>query len=211
MSAKLPYVAQPGIVKKVLEKARDAKTPDRFTVDFLETKLGCRGGNYRQFIPLAKKLGLLNSDGTPTDIYKAFRNPTSSKAAIAEAIKIGYRELFDRNEYAGGANKDEFKGLVVEVTGLDAKDPVFALICRTFDALKSLADFEQKLTKTPTTDAAEAVGEESANGAANSQREGSGELDLRLSYTLNLVLPKTDDPAVFSAIFKSLREHLLRK
>jgi hypothetical protein len=74
MSTKLPYVAQPGIVKKVLEKARDAKTPDRFTVDFLETKLGCRGGNYRQFIPLAKKLGLLNSDGTPTNIYKAFRN-----------------------------------------------------------------------------------------------------------------------------------------
>jgi len=119
--------------------------------------------------------------------------------------------LFDRNEYAGGANKDEFKGLVVEVTGFDAKDPVFALICRTFDALKSLADFEQKLTKTQNADAVEVAAEESANGTANSQREGNRELDLRLSYTANLVLPKTDDPAVFSAIFRSLREHLLRK
>lgn len=211
MSSKLPYVAQPGIVKKVLEKARDAKTPDRFTVDFLETKLGCRGGNYRQFIPLAKKIGLLNSDGTPTDIYKAFRNPTSSKAAVAEAIKIGYRELFDRNEYAGGANKDEFKGLVVEVTGLDAKDPVFALICRTFDALKSLADFGQKLPKATGVDEADVGAENSGADSTCSRSEGNRDVDLRLSYTINLVLPKTDDPAVFSAIFKSLREHLLRK
>lgn len=210
MSTKLPYVAQPGIVKKVLEKARDAKTPDRFTVDFLETKLGCRGGNYRQFIPLAKKLGLLNSDGTPTNIYKAFRNPTTSKASIAEAIKIGYRELFDRNEYAGSASKDEFKGLVVEVTGLDSKDPVFAMICRTFDALKSLADFEQKLTASRATDSTETTAEEVSKEASNSKSDASSELDLRLSYTINLVLPKTDDPAVFSAIFKSLREHLLR-
>jgi Family of unknown function (DUF5343) len=106
MSTKLPYVAQPGIVKKVLEKARDAKTPDRFTGDFLETKLGCRGGNYRQFIPLAKKLGLLNSDGTPTDIYKAFRNPTTSKASIAEAIKIGY----PNNDAGGGGGSFVVEG-----------------------------------------------------------------------------------------------------
>jgi len=37
------------------------------------------------------------------------------------------------------------------------------------------------------------------------------EFDLNLSYTINLVLPKTDDAAVFNAIFKSLRENLLRK
>src|SRR5436190_13416198 len=119
MSAKLPYVAQPGIVKKVLEKARDAKTPDRFTVDFLETKLGFKGGNYRQFIPLAKKLGLLNSDGTPTDLYKRYRNPATAKAAVAQAIKNGYRELFERNEYANTLKKEQLKGLIVEVTGLE--------------------------------------------------------------------------------------------
>jgi len=33
---------------------------------------------------------------------------------------------------------------------------------------------------------------------------------LGLSYTINLNLPATSDIAVFNAIFKSLREHLLR-
>ena len=38
-----------------------------------------------------------------------------------------------------------------------------------------------------------------------------GDIGLNLSYTINLVLPKTDDVAVFNAIFKSLRENLLKK
>ena len=208
MATKLPYVVQPGAIKKILEKVRDAKTPDRFTTDFLDTKLGFRGGNYRQFIPLAKKLNLLNSDGTPTDLYKAFRNPTTEKASMAEAIKAGYRELFDRNEYAGNLSKEELKGLVVQVTGLDAKDPVVGLICRTFEMLGSLADFEQKLSPALTEEKTEATGEKEPSSRNGGQDK---ELDLRLSYTINLVLPKTDDPAVLNANFKALREHLLRK
>jgi hypothetical protein len=83
MSTKLPYVVYPNSIGKILDKIKEAKTPDRFTADFLDTKLGFHGGNYRQFIPLAKKLGLLKSDSTPTDLYKSFRNPGSSKAAMA--------------------------------------------------------------------------------------------------------------------------------
>jgi hypothetical protein len=208
MQTKLPYVVQPGSIKKIFEKIKDAKTPDRFTTDFLDTKLGFRGGNFRQFIPLAKKLNLLNSDGTPTELYKAFRNPSTSKASIAEALKNGYRELFDRNEYAGSLSKEELKGLVVQITGLDAKDPVVALICRTFEMLKSFADFEQKFTSLKSEDTAA-----TAEAKLPSSRHGGieRELDLRLAYSINLVLPKTDDPAVFNAIFKALKEHLLRK
>jgi hypothetical protein len=113
MPTKLPYAVQPGSIRKIFDKIQEAKTPDRFTTDFLETKLGFRGGNYRQFIPLAKKLGLLGSDGSPTDLYKSFRNHHTSKVAMASAIKIGYREVFDRNEYAGALTRDQLKGLVV--------------------------------------------------------------------------------------------------
>jgi len=41
--------------------------------------------------------------------------------------------------------------------------------------------------------------------------EGQEELQLNLAYTINLVLPKSDDVAVFNAIFRSLRDNLLRK
>ena len=58
MATKLPYVAHPKLMTRILEKIKEAKTPDRFTHDFLATKLKFSGGNYRQFIPLAKKLGV---------------------------------------------------------------------------------------------------------------------------------------------------------
>jgi len=39
------------------------------------------------------------------------------------------------------------------------------------------------------------------------KKDGAG---LHLSYTINLNLPATSDVAVFNAIFKSLKEHLLK-
>lgn len=204
MVTKLPYVGRPTAMVKILEKIKEAKTPDKFTIDFLETKLGCKGGSSRAFIPLAKKLGLLGTDGSPTDLYKKFRNPTLSKAALATAVKKGYKEIFDRKEYAGNASKEDFKGLVVEITGKPKNDQVVNLICQTFDHLKKLADFDAKI---PETSSEEEKPEETLPPAVLD----ANKLNLGLSYTINLVLPKTEDSAVFNAIFKSLRENLLSK
>jgi len=223
MAGKIPYVNQPGSIARILKKIKEAKTPERFTQDFLETKLACRGGNYRQFIPFAKKLGLLNTDGSPTDIYKKYRNTATSEAALAEAVRIGYREIFERNEYANTLNREQIKGLVVEITGLESNNRVVQLICQTFETLKTLANFEVRLPKDApegeidageSPDASAGLGTGLGAGAGTSVGGGTGigsELGLNLSYTINLVLPKTDDPAVFNAIFRSLRDNLLRK
>jgi hypothetical protein len=208
MSTKLPYVNQPGSMVKIFEKVRLAQTPDRFTGDFLQSKLGFKGGNYQQFVPLAKKLGFLGTDGRPTDIYKAFRNNATSKAAMAQAIRTGYAEVFERNENAASLSKDDFKGMVVEITGLESSSRVVQLICQTFDSLKKLADFSA-----PTPGERETPKDADNGSLTEKQGDGSSSdgIDMNLSYTINLVLPRTDDPAVFSAIFRSLREHLLRK
>jgi hypothetical protein len=204
MASKIPYIVQPGVITKVLQKAKEAKTPDRFTYDFLETKLGCKGGSYKQFVSLAKRLSLLKSDGTPTELYKKFRNASTSKAAIAQAIKNGYKEIFDRNESANTLDREKLKGLVVEVTGLEANSRVVQLICQTFETLKSFADFSATISS-PSAEEIE----------SDIQGKDTGEelrdFDLSLCYSINLVLPKTDDPAVFNAIFRSLRDNLLRK
>ena len=205
MKTKLPYIAYPGCITKILNKIKEAKTPDRFTNDFLETKLGFKGGNYQQFVSLAKKIGLLNTDGTPSDLYKKFRNSATAGPAMAQAIKKGYKEIFDRNEYAYTLSKENLKGLVVVITGLEAKNKVVHLICQTFDALKVSADFESKLSEESS------ESEDKTDTSLTDEKEGYKDFGLNLSYTINLVLPKTDDPAVFNAIFRSLRDNLLRK
>jgi len=208
MATKLPYLAQPSIVEKILDKIKEAKAPDRFTPDFLTTVLGFKGGNNRQFIPLAKKMGFLNSDGTPTELYKSFRNPRSSEAALGAGIKKAYNEVFERNEFAGNLSKEDFRGIVLEITGLEPKDNVVQLVCRTYEALRAKAVFDAKVQQPEVDESAEETTEKRKPAGGSSE---TAELDLRLSYTINLVLPKTDDLAVFNAIFRSLRENLLRK
>jgi hypothetical protein len=206
-----PFMNGYGTTTKILAKIKEAQTPDRFTQDFLSTKLGFPGGTARPFIPLAKRIGFLESDGKPSDLYKGFRNDAHSKAAMAAAIRKGCSQFYERNEYAHDLDKKKLEGLVVEITGLEAGHATTRAIVGTFEALKAFADFNK-----PALHRADQVAEpkpERSNSPTDSDAQtGEGaEIKLNLAYTINLVLPKTDDVAVFNAIFKSLRENLLNK
>jgi hypothetical protein len=100
LSVKLPYLTTPGSAPKILNKIIEARTPERFTLDFLETKLGFKGGSSRPIIPLLKRIGFLTDDGVPTEIYRQFRNESTRGKAMANALQIGYSEIFAMNEYA---------------------------------------------------------------------------------------------------------------
>ena len=50
-----PFMNAYGNVPKILNKIKEAKTPDRFSHDYLSTVLGFSGGSARPFISLAKR------------------------------------------------------------------------------------------------------------------------------------------------------------
>jgi hypothetical protein len=209
MTADIPYMTAPGSIVKILEKIKEAQTPESFSQDFLKTKLGFNGGNYMTFISWAKKSRLLTGDGAPTQLYKQFRNPTTSAASLATALKIGYSELYTRNEYCHDLDKKAFKGLVMEATGESHDSGRVERIVSTFFNAKTLADFEANLSQVnekPTQDLKTDI--VAAPAKESSSRKG---VSLGLNYTINLVLPKTDDPAIYNAIFKSLKENLLNE
>jgi len=204
MAETLPYLAGYGIITKALEKIKSAATPERFTQDFLATKLSLKGGTARPVIPFLKRVGFLGSDGVPTERYKQFRNPANAGAAAAAALKQGYKPLYDRNEYAHDLSDKELKGLIVEATGIAPEASTIRSIIGSFKALKAFAKFDDE-------DIEETVeGRDEEPAAAGEGGRGPAALKLGLSYTINLNLPATSDISVFNAIFKSLREHLLR-
>jgi hypothetical protein len=207
-----PFMNGYGTATKILLKLKEAQTPDRFTQDFLSTKLGFPGGTARPFIPLAKRIGFLETDGKPTDLYKSFRNHAHSKAAMATAIRKGYGQFYERNEYAHDLDKKRLEGLVVEITGLEAGHATVRSIVGTFEALKSFADFSgPELDRSTEAESFRASDKTKPVADLDAASGEDGEIRLNLAYTINLVLPKTDDVAVFNAIFKSLRENLLNK
>jgi hypothetical protein len=205
MAENPPFMNAYGLIPKILTKIKEAKTPQRFTVDFLETNLGFSGGSSRPFIPFAKRIGLLSSDGSPTDVYNSFRNPDQSKGAIARAIKTGYAQLYERNEYAHKLDKKGLEGLIIQATGLHKGSSVVRATVGSIEALKKLADFDAAQTKI------DVVKEDGEDIEPTERQFQEGEVKMNLAYTINLNLPKTDDIAVFNAIFKALKEHLLRK
>lgn len=77
----------------------------------------------------------------------------------------------------------------------------------SFKTLKAFADFNAKPSDGPDQqngDEGEDLGGKGQRGTGDQQ--GSS---IRLGYTIHLNLPATTDIAVFNAIFKSLKEHLL--
>lgn len=202
-----PYMTSPGTLPKILNKICEAAVPESFNNDFLSVKLGFKGGNQKMFISWAKKCKLLNSDSTPTQLYKNFRNPISRGAAMAEAIKNGYAELYIRNENAHEISRPEITKIISEITGSPHDNSTVKSIVGTYFFAKEFAEFDNTRT-------VEDINEEN-NGekikVENDHTKSVRSVKLGLSYTINLVLPKTDDPAVYNAIFKSLNENLLNE
>ncbi|WP_150912109.1 DUF5343 domain-containing protein [Marinobacter halotolerans] len=209
--AQLPYMISASAVKKILEKIKEAPTPAKFTQNYLSTTLGFEGANDKAFISYAKSLGFIDASGVPTSLYKQFRTPHLSQRALARGLMQAYKPLYDRNERFYELTKAKFHELVCAETGLDHDNVTAKRITNTFLEAKKLADFTAVDGAEDDSDYEEATESDEQNSpeeppqAVAQHHVGK----LGLAYNINLILPNTDDPKVFNAIFKSLKENLL--
>jgi hypothetical protein len=206
--ATLPYVTAPGNIEKVLKGIKQAATPERVSIDFVKTILQIPGGSGNQINSYLKKIGFVNPDGTPSNIYKKFRNSATSGSAVAEALRVGYAPLYARNEYMHQLPDNQLKGLIIEETGQSEDNSAVGYTLSAIKTLKKYANWENV-----------PIVEDENNQVSPSvtpsidlplSAPSGSKTNLNLSYTITLNLPATSDIAVFNAIFKSLRENLLR-
>ncbi|EAW26259.1 hypothetical protein ATW7_01610 [Alteromonadales bacterium TW-7] len=213
--ANLPYAQAAGTLESMLDKIKTASVPDNFSPDFVSTKLLMKGGSARAIIPFIKKMGLVATDGSPTERYKQIRNPNKFGRAIADAVREVYETLFEMNEYVYELDANELKALVVEATGAEPNSTPVRKILATFQILCGLANFdgsdnevesniEIEKDEAKPTPIIQPVYQQS-NHDSSSKNDG-----INLSYTINLNLPATTDVEVFNAIFKSMKTHLMQ-
>jgi hypothetical protein len=207
ISISVPYVNSYGAITKALERIQTASTPDRFTQDFLSTKLNLKGGSPKPVIPFLKRTGFLNGDGTPTELYKEFRNAAFRFKAAAKAIRKGYSSLYEINEYVHDLGDKDLEGIIVQATGLDSKSKAVKAILGSFKALRSFAKFDDDVSRV--SEPSELKEVEQKTEPDKPQEFPKQPIGLNLGYVINLNLPATSDIAVFDAIFKSLRKHIL--
>lgn len=213
--ANLPYVQATSTLESLLDKIKSASVPDKFSQDFVSTKLLIKGGGGRSLIPFIKRMGLVNADGSPTDRYKEFRNQDKSGFAIADAMRELYEPLFEMNEYVYELEPSKLKGLIVEATGNEANSTVVTKTLSTFQALRKKANFENLKRVTRDDTKVETFNNLPSPNPLIHQQTGSTRIKggerINLSYTINLNLPATTDIEVFNAIFKSLKQHLIQE
>lgn len=211
-----PFMVSTGLISKILGRIQEAKEPeDRYTQNFQDTVLGYGSGPAKTFIPFLKRMGFLEPDGRPTEIYKQFRNPDTSGQAMARAMRLGFKDIFDRNEYAYELSDEKLRNLLVEMTGKDKGSSTVQKIAATFKACKSLADFENggelpiapEETAAPTQPYVPEVSDRTVRRPPPPQTP----VGMSFGYHIHLNLPDTDDPKVFNAIFSALKETLLKE
>jgi hypothetical protein len=213
MAENLPYGTSIGTLENMLEKLKAASVPERFTQDFVSTKLGMKGGTAASCIPFIKKMGFVASDGSPTDLYREFRNPKKSRVAVGKSFKKLYERLYEMNEYVHDATDLEVLGLIMQCTGGEKDAAATKYTLATFNMLRKLSDFDAVESSELETNRSEAVFKATPHPDALPQNvqysHAASSKGINLSYTINLNLPATKDIEVFNAIFKSLKEHLL--
>jgi hypothetical protein len=203
----IPYVSSPGVLRKALEFAVQAERPDKFSTNYLATILKLTGGSAREIPPFLKKMQFIASDATPTLLYSKFKTDSGRSQAAYDGLRNAFSELFRRNEYIHRADENAVKDVIVEITGLKKNDRIVHLMYSRFDAVKSFisGDISTAYVATPSDHSRDSDGDTNDSDQVDSAIKGIG-----LSYQINIVLPETDNISVFNAIFKSLRENLLR-
>ena len=212
MALPTSYLASVKNLSAILESIKGARAPQRFNASFLEN-LGFKGSGDRLISGVLKALKFLDADGKPIDRYFRFLEQSESGKVLAEAIEDAYADLFQVNVNANTLSFKEVKDKINVMTQAKHGDAVLEKMATTFTSLSGLADFDayRKAKKVepppPPPPPPPETPKTELQDTKRLQHPKRG--DLQLTYAIHLNLPESRDPAVYDALFRSLREHLL--
>lgn len=203
------YLTSVKNVDAILTAIRAGKAPDRFSQRYL-VSLDFKSTSDRLIIPVLKSLGFLQDNGAPTKRYYEFLDQTQSGRVLAEAIEEAYSALFQLNRKAYDLSKAEVQSKFKTLTEGKVGDAVLDKMAMTFKKLCSLADWKAASVQIPV-EKKEAPTEAKVVDAVRQEVAGTVVTRLpQLAYVIQIHLPESRDPAVYDALFRSLKEHLLR-
>lgn len=193
---------------------QNGQAPKNFTTRFLES-LGYKSAADRLIIGVLKALGFLTAEGSPTNRYYEFLDQTQSRRVLGDAIRDAYADLYQINRKAHELSGPELRNKLKTLTQGQASDAVLEKMVGTFKALATHADFdapaagttrrpEEPLPVPPAPITTTPVSVPPADGRPGRPVELGG-----LVYNIQLILPADRDKAVYDALFRSLKEHLL--
>lgn len=203
-----------------LEALRHAQAPEKVGLRFIE-ELGFTSTNDRLFIPLLKAMKFLDDAGKPSARYHAFLDDTQWANVLAEGVKDAYPDLFRVNRHANELPRDQLTGKIKSLSEGKISAAVLGNTVKTFLELVKHADFSGTPTADPLPPPELADAEQPAEKDNDSPRVDRSREENRyaigvdnggptLVYRIEIVLPAVRDQAIYDAIFRSAKEHLIK-
>lgn len=185
-----------------------AQAPERFTQKFLES-LEFKSTNDRLFIGILKTLGFIDEAGIPTNRYYDFLDQTRSKTIMTNAITEAYSDIFAVNKKANELSIEEIKNKFKTLTQGQKSDKVLQFMANTFHALCEYADWKTTLKKSTKDEPKDDKATTDKDDEDKQPKHKETKSVPSLHYNIQIHLPETRDAAVYDALFKSLKDHLL--
>jgi hypothetical protein len=194
-----PYSPVPNSLKRLLEKIPTIGTPTKANGDWLRG-LGLGGGNNAMSLTVMRHVGIISTDGKPTDLYRALR--TKDRVKFAAGIRKHYAELF--STYPDAHRKDDEALIAFVRSKTDYAEQVQRLAVRTFRVLTEFGDFDQPAPEPEKIEAPEPMPERQRARAGAAATEGK----VGLTVNIQLQLPPSEDGAIYDKLFAAMAKHL---
>ena len=218
MAVPKAYLTSTKNLKDILTAMQQAQAPKQFSMTFLQG-LGFKSSSDRLVIGLLKALDFLQPSGAPTPRYFEFLDQTQGARVLATTMREAYGDLFELNVNAQKMTRDEIKNKLKTLTQGQFSDDVLGKMASTFVALAAEADFDAVEPAIPPAEAVETDEKgtlpalspnlrDTSTAIAGSARQPKPSLG-GLVYNIQIQLPESRDPAVYDALFRSLKTHLL--
>ena len=208
MAVPSAYLTTTKNLSRVLSAMQNAQAPKQFSTRFLAS-LGFSAAADRLIIGVLKALGFLSPEGHPTKRYFEYLDATQSKRVLAEGLREAYADLFQINRRAQEMSNGEIKNKLKTITQGQFSDSVLDKMALTFKALSQHADFSSSAPSGPIEGTVQP--ETPQDSFEASRKEVTSGVGLGgLVYNIQLILPSDRDQAVYDALFRSLKEHLVR-
>lgn len=167
---------------------------------------------------MLKALGFLNADGAPTERYYRYLDQTEAGKVLAEGLRDAYADLYQLNRNAHALSRSELKNKLKTLTQGQHSESVITKMAGTFGELAKRADFSASSAPVGRETVGESPEEETPSTAAERETKstdasppgGAGIALGGLVYSIQIHLPESRDQAVYDALFRSLKTHLLQ-
>jgi hypothetical protein len=204
MNTDVPYMGTSKNVSAILAKIQTASCPIAFTIDFLKD-LGFTSSNDRGIVKVLKYIGFLDQNSKPLEPYRKFLDHTISKQILADQLRVAYDDLFNAHNNADKLPASDLKGWFRTKTG--QSDAVSEKIATTFRTIADNADFSGKQNPKKTENSSPKI---EVGLPEKVDKKETEHADLSLVYRFEIHLPDTQNIDTYRAIFRAIKEELLK-